>query len=705
MKNRDNTARLALHAAELAYSLILLAWLFVPMYFSLPGLYAPLRVPFELLGAYGGATVRYALTALVLLIPAVRLYKLACPFMDRLLPGLADPRRTFPIVLSLVSSILALATIFVHVLVHAESGSYFAASSPLLYAVFLTSLAYNAFFLILFITRRSLKDESYREYLEFRRDSGRSGLRQSIQRRLLLSFLSLILVIVGVLSFVLMRNFSRTILSSVFDSGKALAERAASVVKANFGDDIAVDDYFAIEARKNAEAVFRFDNLTFCSRDVRGEGFQVAASTERFLVGQRIEEHGFALKESLQRYDPDRRVFEFLAPVLVRDILVGFVQVNYGRDVIYKPYFRSQVQVLLIAAVFLYATAFLIYLVARNIVFPILFLRMSVNSISETLSAMVRGRLRVSAEALRYKDRVRTQDEIKGLSHEIGNMATVIRGLIPYISVSTLQHAEREKPTTVRKELAFLFSDVRGFTTLCESLSPDQVVSLLNHYLDLQSNVILANGGDIDKFVGDEIMAVFDGPHMELAACKSAMEIRKAMAEQKELSIKAGRKALHIGIGIHAGPVVFGSVGAKERMDFTSIGDAVNLAARLEGANKTYGTKSLISETILAKVEEQFLCREIDVLKVMGKSQPVRIYEVLQEHEKAALKLRVIRQVFEQGLAQYRQQQWDAAEKAFSYLKGKYRDKPSEVFLRRIELFRRNPPPKKWDGVFAMSVK
>ena len=703
--NKESATRLGLHAAEITYSLALLAWFFVPLYLKLPGLYTPLDVPLELAGPQAGGAVRIALTILVLLTPALRLYKLLCPFLDRSRPGLADPRHTFPILISLVSSTLVLATILSHVLVHAGNRSYFAASSPLLYAVFLASMAYNAFFLVMLITRRNLRNDSYREYLEFRRESGKGELRQGIQRRLLISFLSLILVIVAVLSFVLMRNFSRTILRSAIDNGQALAERAASVIKADFGDDIAIDDYLTIEAKKNAAAVFRFDALTFYRRDTRGAGFQAVAGTQRSLLGRRLEGEIVSLKESQYRYDPRSRNFEFLAPVLVRGILIGFVQVDYGRDAIYEPYFRSQVQVILIAAVFLYAAAFLIFVVARNIVFPILFLRLSVNSISTTLAGMIRGKMRISAEMLQYKDRVETRDEIKGLSQEIGNMATVIRGLIPYISASTLKHSEREKPTTVRKELAFLFSDVRGFTSLCESLSPDQVVSLLNHYLDLQSNVILANGGDIDKFVGDEIMAVFDGPHMELAACKSAMEIRKAMAEQKELSLKAGRKALHIGIGIHAGPVVFGSVGAKERMDFTSIGDAVNLAARLEGANKTYGTKSLISETIQAKVGERFLCREIDMLKVMGKSRPVRIFEVLQEHSKAALKLRVIRQVFEQGLDMYRKQQWDAAEKAFAYLKSKYRDLPSGVFLRRIELFRRNPPPKEWDGVFAMTVK
>jgi class 3 adenylate cyclase len=703
--NKDNVTRLALHATEIIYSLALLAWFFLPLYLRLPGLYTPLQVSSELAGFSAGGAVRTALAILVLLIPALRLYKIACPFLDRIRPGLADPRRTLPILFSLVSSSLVLATILSHVLVHAGSRSYFAASSPVLYAVFLASLAYNAFFLVLFVTQRNLSNEFYREYLEFRRESGRGEPRQGIQRRLLISFLSLILVIVAVLSFVLMGNFSRTILRSVIDNGRALAERAASVIKADFGDDIAVDDYITIEAKKNAAAVFRFDALTFYRKDTRGGGFEAVAGTQRSLIGRRLQGEGFSLTESQYRYNPRLRTFEFLAPVLIRGILIGFVQVDYGRDAIYEPYFRSQVQVILIAAIFLYAAAFLIFMVARNITFPILFLRLSVNSISTNLSGMIRGRLRVSAEQLQYKDRVQTRDEIKGLSQEIGNMTTVIRGLIPYISASTLKHAEREKPTTVSKELAFLFTDVRGFTSLCEGLHPDKVVSLLNHYLDLQSSVILANGGDIDKFVGDAIMAAFDGTRKELAACKAAMEIRQAMAEQKELSAKAGRKALAIGIGIHAGPVVFGSVGARERMAFTSIGDTVNLAARLEGANKTYGTKSLITESVQAKVAHQFLCRELDTLTVKGKSRPVRIFEVLQDKLKAADKLWEMCKVFEQGLTLYRRQRWGEAAKAFTYLKSRYHDQPSEVFLRRIELFRRNPPPEDWDGVFAMTVK
>ena len=210
---------------------------------------------------------------------------------------------------------------------------------------------------------------------------------------------------------------------------------------------------------------------------------------------------------------------------------------------------------------------------------------------------------------------------------------------------------------------------------------------------------------DIDKFVGDAIMAVFEGPRKELAACKSAMQIRAAMAEDKEQRRLGGKRVLSIGIGINSGPVVVGSVGAKDRMDFTSIGDTVNLAARLEGANKTYGTKSLITATVQAKVREQFLCREIDLLTVKGKRQPVRIYEVLQELKKAGEKLREIKKYFEGGLSLYRKQLWAEAQKAFRFLVQRYQDEASEVFLRRIELFRKSPPPEDWDGVFNLTVK
>jgi class 3 adenylate cyclase len=231
------------------------------------------------------------------------------------------------------------------------------------------------------------------------------------------------------------------------------------------------------------------------------------------------------------------------------------------------------------------------------------------------------------------------------------------------------------------------------------------VVEMLNRYLDLQAGIILANGGDIDKFVGDEVMAVFKGAGRELAACRAGDQIRTAMTMEKKLADFAGRHVISIGIGIHSGPVVFGSVGARDRMDFTSIGDTVNLAARLEGANKSYGTRALVSEAVHEKVKHAFLCREIDLLTVKGKQQPVRIFELLEQREKASDRNHEIQRVFEEGLDLYRRQVWAGAEKCFSFLKERFQDEASEVFLRRIEVFKVVPPPPRWDGVFSLAVK
>ena len=227
---------------------------------------------------------------------------------------------------------------------------------------------------------------------------------------------------------------------------------------------------------------------------------------------------------------------------------------------------------------------------------------------------MMTGSSKISPSSLIFDDVVNSKDEIKDLSTEIGSMVSVMRGILPYISVSTLRNAEKETTQSVNKDMCFLFTDIRGFTTLCEGLAPKEVVEILNKYLQLETEIILNNGGDIDKYVGDEIMAVFSGPRKEINACNAAMQIRTAMMEQRDICLEDGSPIISIGIGIHSGKVVFGSVGSKTRMDFTSIGDTVNLAARLEGANKEYGSKSLVSETVYNKINKYFICREIDVI-------------------------------------------------------------------------------------------
>ena len=711
-------SKIGFHAAEAVYAVLVLAWYVLPFFSPSLGGFNPLRLADTLFGSsptQGGAWA--LVTVLAYAVPVICAWKLAAFFLEKQLPVLADPDRFFSIALNLISSGIVVALVVVHLVDQAHSAKYFSALPPLTYVVAAISLVYNGFHIVMLIASNSRRDEAYREYLEFRRatEDSRSVLsalqRQGIQRRLLRTFVPMILVVILVLSFFLLQDFSRTIITAVNTNGQTIAEKIANGVKSNPGDNIYLDDLFAGEAKTNnspaAQASpYRFNALSYYRRDTKNGGFVVGASTDHQLVNRR-EMKDLTLTQTVNRYNPVTESYEFLAPVTLSKTFIGYVMVDYARDVIYEPFFRTQVKVFVIAALFMYISIFLIFLFGRNIVFPILFLRMSVNSIAEKLTSMIKGKLRFSPELLQYNDRVgtRTAEEIKQLSVEVNHMTTVIRGVIPYVSVSTLKHSERETPTTERRNLTFLFTDIRGFTSISETMSPDKVVEMLNHYLDLQAGIIQENGGDVDKFVGDEVMAMFEGPKRDQNACKASIEIRKAMAQEKELAKVQGRDSVSIGIGINAGPVVHGSMGAKDRMDFTSIGDTVNLAARLEGTNKEYATKTLITAAVYDKVKDTFLCREIDLVTVKGKTQPVRIYELLQESKGSSEKLERMKKVFEESLALYRKQKWDAAAKGFATLAKDYKDETSQIFLGRVAEFKEDPPPKDWDGVFHRTTK
>jgi adenylate cyclase len=730
MATKDKST-LGYHAAELAYSVILVVWYLLPYVSPTLGGFNPL----QLAGSLYGSPPRHAgpwiiVTIISWLILVICLWKIAAFFLRGRMRFITDPASPLSILLNVVSSALVIAMLVIHIISFAASARFFEAFHPVTYGVLILSLGFDAYSIITLIMSISRRDPFYQEYLQFRQGTdggnghGQGVLsvvpRQSIQRRLILTFVPLILFIIVILSVVLLTNFKGTIQSAVFANAESVTESAATEVKANPTDRIAMDDYFDAAAKKNGLAAgagssFRFNTLSFYRRDVKAGDFLLWSGTDTTKVGQRVNLDAPLLQRLadgarnqsavVSRYNAEKRVYEFRAPVLLSNVFIGFVMVDYARDVIFEPYFRTQVKVFAIAALFMYASVFLIYLFGRNIVFPILFLRMSVYSIADMLSRMIKGKERISAELLQYKDRVNTRDEIKLLSNEVSNMTTVIRGVIPYISASTLKHSEREKPTTERKTLTFLFTDIRGFTSISESMTPDKVVQMLNHYLDLQATVIHNNGGEIDKFVGDEIMAFFEGSKRDLNACRASIEIRKAMAQEKELAKAQGRTDVSIGIGINAGSVVFGSMGAKDRMDFTSIGDPVNLAARLEGTNKEYGTKTLITEAVYEKVKDAILCREIDLVTVKGKTQPVRIFEVLQDSKAAAEKLVKLKNIFESSLELYRKQKWDMAEKGFVALAKELKDETSRIFIQRIKEFRADPPPRGWDGVFHRTTK
>ena len=563
-----------------------------------------------------------------------------------------------------------------------------------------------------------------------------------IRAKLLFSFISIIAIILLILSSILLSNYEKTILQAVGDGARSQVEQATSVYKSNLGagnaalTDIAMFDFLNAQTKVNAKAAFPFQSFGFYTNyksrylldAPQGDAPSMAAEYSSSVPDTRSPSLPPLPSETVAAYlqpessagihDIVAGTYAFAAPILINefekkadgtrvkhDLLLGMSVVTFDEQVILAPYFETRTIVFILTFLFLYVAVGLVYVVGNFIVNPLLFLRMNVRNASETLESMIRGEIRISPSALQFADTVKTRDEVKTLSGEIGNMVTVIRGIIPYISASTLKQAEKGTSHSERKDLAFLFTDIRGFTTLCEGMNPEEVVAVLNRYLDLETEIILANHGDVDKFVGDEMMAFFDGPDKERNACRAAMQIRKAMYEEKALRLKQGLPAVEIGIGINTGDVVFGSMGARERMDFTSIGDTVNLAARLEGANKAYSSKSIIAESVYLKVQDLFVCRELDFIAVKGKNEPVRIYEILQEKETASSKLQLIATNFGQGLEAYRAQDWPKALAVFENLVTELRDAPAEVFVNRVRHFQKNPPPANWDGVFRMEVK
>jgi class 3 adenylate cyclase len=539
--------------------------------------------------------------------------------------------------------------------------------------------------------------------------SGQLGILQ----KLLILFIITNLVIILSLSSLLLSQFKKTIVDSVIATGTVLAEQSASFILGNLKDNakeknmlnIEVDTYFKRLAEKNRTSTLAFDSIAWYKNIKSDDRSFVFLSSDKKLMGKELNKEYYNIDEVTNIYNSRTKDYNIIAPISMGQKNLGYSIVQYKQDVIFKTYYQTQLRILIVAIMFIYLAIILVYIIGTNIVFPILFLQMNTRKISSTLSNMIQGSEEIRASSLKYEDMIHTRDEIKTLSIEINKMVTVIKGIIPYISASTLQYSEKGGKTSTIKDLAFVFTDIRGFTTMSEGKTPNEVVTILNYYLNLQAQIILNNKGDIDKFVGDEVMSVFDGPDKELNACKAGLEIQRAMRAEKEKRLANNEPTVDIGIGINSGEVIFGGMGAMERMDFTCIGDNVNIAARLEGANKEYKTKSLITISVYNKVKNIYVCREIDLMTVKGKKEPIKIFEILEEKAGAGKETIELKDSFEKGLKYYRDRKWNEAKSVFIENIEKFKDGPSQVFYDRCIIFNNNPPPEDWDCVFNMTVK
>jgi adenylate cyclase len=289
-----------------------------------------------------------------------------------------------------------------------------------------------------------------------------------------------------------------------------------------------------------------------------------------------------------------------------------------------------------------------------------------------------------------------------------------------YIDPRILEHVlaqpGAETATGGRRNMTVSFADLVGFTSLSERLTPLLMVTLLNRHFGLQALAVQEHHGVVDKFVGDSVVAFWGPPFVKSEehaglACRAAqaqlLALDKLRRELPDITgLRRDAPAVDLCVGICTGEVVVGNIGSENTRSYTVVGDTVNLAARLERANRVYGTRILVGESTVQAIGPEFEIREIDTISVKGKTETTRVFEVMSMAGQLSEESASLREHYDQARRMYLGQDWDRAETNFrECLQIRPNDGPSCVLLERIQFLRRNPPGKDWNGVWHLREK
>jgi class 3 adenylate cyclase len=335
---------------------------------------------------------------------------------------------------------------------------------------------------------------------------------------------------------------------------------------------------------------------------------------------------------------------------------------------------------------------------------------------------LVTGAEAIEAGNLDTEVPITTHDEVGRLTGSFNSMVGGLRlkerikdtfgkYMDPRIVSNLLDHPEYAEPGGERREMTVMFIDLKGFTSISEKLPPGDLVRMINDFYTHMTRAISDNKGVVDKFIGDAVMAYWGPPFIgsdehAVCACKAALEALDRLQifredVRRELGAEADGLDIDLRIGVSSGEMIVGTLGSEVSRNFTVLGDPVNLGSRLEGANKAYGTRILISERTCELVGDAITAREIDLIRVKGKDKPTRIFELLDNGRK-----RAELDGFSNALAAYRKGEWDIAETTFqACLSERADDPPSNAYLKRIAHLRDSPPPPDWDGVWVFDTK
>lgn len=301
---------------------------------------------------------------------------------------------------------------------------------------------------------------------------------------------------------------------------------------------------------------------------------------------------------------------------------------------------------------------------------------------------------------------------LEDISQEKRMKTTMYRYMTPGVAERVMALGEDALMVGERKEVTILFSDIRGYTTLTENLEATKVVELLNQYFETMVEAIFNYEGTLDKFIGDAIMAVFGAPlplteNHAWMAVQSALDMRRRLEEFNHQRVVESQPQIHIGIGISSGEVVSGNIGSQKRMDYTVIGDGVNLSSRLESVTKEYGCDIVLSEFTYHLCQDHIWVRELDKIRVKGKNKPVSIYELIGDvRNPLESDVKEFLELYSAGRTAYSSRNFKQALNYFGQAqKLRPTDKAVEVHLERSEAYLGNPPSENWDGVHTMTSK
>lgn len=356
----------------------------------------------------------------------------------------------------------------------------------------------------------------------------------------------------------------------------------------------------------------------------------------------------------------------------------------------------------------------------------LIFAALVTRSLVEPIRRLLGGTQSIEQGDLNVEIHVQTRDELAVLADSFNHMVLGLREkerikttfgqyVDPRIVRGLLDNRLASEGGQ-RQVMTVFFSDLANFTQMCEGLTPDTAVRFLNRYFSLMSDIVRARQGIVDKYIGDSVMAFWGPPfsdetgHAELCCAAALEQMTQLEAFRADLpnliGVRYGLPQVDIRIGIASGEVTVGNIGSDTSRGYTVIGDTVNLASRLEQANKFYGTRILVSAETRRLAGETLAFREIDSLRVAGKQEPIRVHELLGLKADLTPNLQAGVEAFETGLGHYRKQQWDAAEAEFNACQRHVpQDRPSQTFIERIRDFRATPPSPDWDGVWVATSK